>query len=209
MIPRRLHVPICLLALVGCQQELVLGEREGADERPEVVVVEGFEPVQIAFSHETGRYAGLEYLLFMITDVPGRLSCLAVGDTTVFPAPKGTQLWGLAFREFDGTRFPGECPVGEFVLVEKSRCGELLARNQLSESLFDDLVQCAVSRTWDFDSEMNVEEVVKSGLVKISEPDGTCRVATEFLFADGSSTSYEFSLNLEPEDDASCGVSLD
>lgn len=167
-----------------------------------------FEPAQVGITFTRGLSTYDSIVSLMLTDVDGRLGCLAVEDPGVFPSEDGAQLWSVFAHRRQTSRAlfsDGECIEAEILLVESDFCVrafDAYADGEFGENFHD----CALFRQWRGRDVLPYRLARTGRLLFTTKPDapGVCRVEVELLFPEQAPLEYTFEGQVDPEAITQC-----
>lgn len=167
-----------------------------------------FEPVQLGLTFQRGLSTFDFNFALALTDVGGRLGCLAVENRSVFPQEDGAQLWSFFAHRRANSRSPfqdGVCLEQEILLVENDFCVNAF-ENGSDDDIDGDLYRCALLRRWR-GRDVLPYHMARTGLLLFTtSPDdpSTCRAEVELVFEDGVQLEYTFEVKPEPDASTQC-----
>ena len=210
-------LPLLLLLLCACTQDLVLGES-----REEVVKIEPedsnspaeqdmdaamevedlpttpylFEPAQMTYAYGCSFSASACFIHMMLIDVSGRLACLTSEDYDILPARAGRYM--VSAHELP-EGFDGGCPVGDYLIEDPSQdyCNvsrESLLRYGLE---YGYVPTCVEHFEWNERGERVRKDVARSGLITVRQDDTSCTFDFEIVFARIPDYTGSFSIELD------------
>ncbi len=163
----------------------------------------GDATVGLLTEYDGGRWSNQ----MIITGTPGRLACLSVTDTDVLPYGAGFQYTVVLVSnsERPGQKGAGYCPVGEYVIEERSSCWTWRGSNVPAHH--SSLERCAGFISWNEQGTIEEKFDARSGLVLVNETAKGCEVELELHFAQIPSLFGSY-LIPDTSEEVSCGASL-